>query len=130
MSGASDDVKDKSAVLRNEQQLRKGTYFSQAQIDADEDRGGRYASLNKPTVTGTDPSVSYPRLPADAPSNQLTAMPDEPPLNYRIDDQECVGEQFEIQASLASAAPDAAVAPRSSGGGGGVGVTPKMRRRI
>ena len=102
MSGASDDVKGKSTDLSNQQQLRKGTYFSQAQIDADEDRGGRYASLNKPTVTGTDPSVSYPRLPADAPSNQLTAMPDEPPLNYRIDDQECVGEQFEIQASLAS----------------------------
>jgi hypothetical protein len=135
MSGASDDVKGKSTVPRNEQQLRKGTYFSQAQIDADEDRGGRYASLDKPTVTGTDPSVSYPRLPADAPSNQLAGMPPEPQLGWSVNEMELVGEKFEIERSLASSvkaahqSEDAAVSTSPPIDGVGAGRR-SFRRRI
>ena len=130
-----DDVtqKDKLAVLRNEQQLRKAsTYHALASAAADELAGGRFAqSSNRQTVIGASP-ISYPQLPEGNPF-KCDPVGMEPPLGYKIDDMDAVGERHEIERSQASAAAsvDAAVAPTSSIGGGSVGVNKSKRwRRI
>ena len=99
--------KEKREVLRNDHQVaqdrRVSTYRDAAQASVDDLFGGRFATIGKPTVTGTG-SISYPRLPKDAPSNQATMVPDEPPLGVSVDAIEpvgSVGEQIEAGQVLA-----------------------------
>ena len=96
-----DDVtmKEKFAVLRNEERLRKATYFGVASGDADLDRGGRYATINKTTVTGSSPGAWAPRQPASSPWHS-DPCGIEPPLNYNIDDQPPTGEIWEQEKSM------------------------------
>jgi hypothetical protein len=69
------------------------TYHERAQNEIDES-GGRYSRVNaKPTITGTTPTPSYPAGPAW--SGQDGGI--EPPLDYNINDQPCVGEPHELR---------------------------------
>lgn len=49
------------------------TFHERTRID--DDRGGRFASLSKPQVIGTDPSASYPRLPFNPFENDQQSEP-------------------------------------------------------
>jgi hypothetical protein len=71
--------REKRRILAEDRQVRASTYLQQAQANVDEDRGGRYAAMEKPsTVIGTSPGPVYPQLPADSPANQAAMVPDEP----------------------------------------------------
>src|SRR5258708_40202925 len=113
--------KEKRAILENDRLVRKGTYFGVAAADADMEKGGRYAALNKPSVTGADPSVAgywgarYPAQPPNSPWAK-DHYPPEPPLGFSVEDQAPTGEWHEVQKSLSSSARDAAKAPMSSSG--------------
>jgi hypothetical protein len=86
---------EKREVLRNNQRVREAsTYHSVAQASIDDERGGRYAiSDTKQTIIGSSP-IAYPQQPSTSPWHS-DPVPDEPPLGFRIDDQEPVGEVFE-----------------------------------
>ena len=43
------------------------TYHSFAQAEALDDRGGRFAVLDKPAVTGSSFTPTYPQMPAGSP---------------------------------------------------------------
>jgi hypothetical protein len=73
------------------------TYHQFAQAEADEDRGGRFAVLDKPVVTGSAPIPSVPAI-SDGPWSK-DECPPEPSIGYCVDDQEPVGEMFEQAAS-------------------------------
>jgi hypothetical protein len=129
---------ERRRILEEDKLARKAsTYFAQAQSSLNDDAGGRFGSVTKSSVTGSGPVV-YPRLPADAPSNQLAMTPPEPAIGYDINAQEPTGEWFEIQKSLA---PSAMAASKSDGVGddrpapvphvsGSGPVTPQFRRRV
>jgi hypothetical protein len=73
----------------------KSTYHSFAQSDLTDDRGGRFATLDKPAVTGSSP-IAYPNQPPGSPWHS-DPCPPEPPLGYSVEEQEPVGEVFERQ---------------------------------
>jgi hypothetical protein len=73
---------------------RLASYLDHANASADDLAGGRFAAVNKTTVTGASP-ISYPRLPANSPSNQAVMVPDEGPLGFSVNDHEPVGEPHE-----------------------------------
>jgi hypothetical protein len=110
--------KERREVLKNDRLVRQGsTYFQHAQASIDDELRGRFAqSGQSATVTGSSP-ISYPKQPSTSPANQMSMMPDEAPLGYRVDDQEPVGEKFEVAASLGGAAgpgsSDGATRPKS-----------------
>jgi hypothetical protein len=52
----------------------------------------------EPSVSGTKPSVEYPRQ--EGWTNDPSGV--EPSLGYSIEDQECCGQPFEVEASAAS----------------------------
>jgi len=52
--------------MRNNRKVM-GTYHSFAQAEALDDRGGRFAVLDKPAVTGSSPTPTYPQMPAGSP---------------------------------------------------------------
>ena len=51
----------KRAILKNDAKVRG------AQGSADDERGGRFASVNKAHVSGSEPATLYPRQPATSP---------------------------------------------------------------
>jgi hypothetical protein len=125
MHNPADDVsqKERREILLNDRKV-KGTYHSLASASADELAGGRFAqSANRQTVVGASP-VSYPRQPSTSPWFHDPCGV-EPVLGFSVEDQLPVGEHWELEKSLASAAPDAAKTPTSSSGGdaGDVGVS-------
>jgi hypothetical protein len=94
----ADDIpqSERRRILAEERRLR--TYHGQAQASIDDERGGRFAySGNTTTVTGASP-VSYPAQPAGSPWHH-DPIGTEPPLGYSVDEQEPVGEPFEVAAS-------------------------------
>jgi hypothetical protein len=94
--------REKQEVLRNERKLKGGdrdatTYHALSRLGQDEEGGGRFAQARY--VTGSEPSTRYP-----AASSPWTAGNDaglEMPTGVPIDQMEPVGEQFEIEASIA-----------------------------
>jgi hypothetical protein len=107
-------LKDKLDVLRNEKLLREaGTYHEIASADADQDRGGRFSGLTRPSVIGSSP-ISYPQMPENNPW-RCDPVPPEMPLGYAINDQEATGEKWEQQRSIekasSSARDDASASP-------------------
>jgi hypothetical protein len=108
-------MKDKLDVLKNDALVRKaGTYHGIATADADQDRGGRYAGLTRPSVIGASP-ITYPQMPEGNPW-RCDPVPPEMPLGYDINDQEPTGEIFEQQRSMSPStrARDGDTAPPSS----------------
>jgi hypothetical protein len=85
---------------------RMASYLDHARASADDDRGGRFAAVNKTTVTGTSSIHQYPKQPETSPSNQLALMPDEPLIDGR---SEGLTLGYEIDR------PDAPAAPEPSG---------------
>jgi hypothetical protein len=79
----------------------KSTYAGFAQASADEDRGGRFKTVNKTIVVGTTPAPVYPAGPA------WCADPTgvEPALGTDINFVEPCGTAAEIEASIATASP-------------------------
>ena len=94
--------KDKLDVLRNDQRVRD-TLHSRAIADIANERSGRFAAVNKPTVTGMKAATRYPKQPANSPWSG-DPVPNEPSLGYVINDMETIGEKFEVEQSLASSA--------------------------
>jgi hypothetical protein len=73
------------------------TYHRQAQIDQELELGGRYRE--KETITGSERTTDYPRLPGGSPwSGDPVGI--EPPLGVAIDEMEPTGTAAEIEASL------------------------------
>jgi hypothetical protein len=89
-----------------------------AEASADDERGGRFASVNKASVSRLEAATLYPRRPASQ-WGGVDPIPDEPPLGYEIDQQEATGEIFEQEQSMRNASSPAAsdgdAAPSSSG---------------
>jgi hypothetical protein len=77
---------------------RLASYLDHANASADDLAGGRFAAVNKTTVTGASP-ISYPRLPANSPSNQAVMVGDEPSLGIDINAMDVVGEPHKQRAS-------------------------------
>jgi hypothetical protein len=135
MNNPADEISQAEKLRILAEDRRASTYFHQAQSSLDDLSGGRYGPVTKSQVVGASP-VAYPRLPSDAPSNQMAMMPEEPPLGYRIDDQEPTGQPHELAKSLQASSTLGTgvdgVAPTSTSAGdaGGVGAQPKFRRRV
>jgi hypothetical protein len=55
-----------------------GTYFDVANAEVDENYGGRFSKLTKPTVIGSSPTAVMPRQPGDSPANQSMLVGPEP----------------------------------------------------
>ena len=109
----------KRATLENDRKVREGlSYHSLVRSGADDERGGRFASVNKASVSRLEAATLYPRRPASQ-WGGVDPIPDEPPLGYEIDQQEATGEIFEQEQSMRNASSRAAsgedAAPSSSG---------------
>jgi hypothetical protein len=89
---------ERRRVLANDRKVAEerklSTLLDHANASADDLAGGRFAAITKTTVTGSSP-ISYPRLPADSPSNQAMMVPDEAPLGFDINAMDPVGEPHE-----------------------------------
>lgn len=81
------------------------TYHSRAITGLDLERSGRHAQ--HATVTGTKPTVAYPRMPEGNPWHSDNVPPEES-LGYEINSQEPNGTFAEIAASLANPPGDVA----------------------
>jgi hypothetical protein len=80
------------------------TLHSRAAADiALENQGGRFAE--GASVSGGKPAVVYPRMPEGNPWSGEISDGVEPALGWSVEAQEPVGEVFEVEASLAAAAP-------------------------
>ena len=85
------------------------TYHSFAQAEALDDRGGRFAILDKPAVTGSSPTPTYPQMPAGSPWANEPIGPE--PLIDGSGEGDRLG--YEIDR------PDAPLSPQDSGIGNG-----------
>jgi hypothetical protein len=105
---------------RQIEERRAKTYHGHA-LHTDEDiYGGRFATINTTTVVGTKPTVEYPAMP-DGPWKS-EPIGTEAPLGYSVEDQEPVGETFEVAASQTGETATPAPPPGhviTSGGGAG-----------
>jgi hypothetical protein len=109
----------RSYTPRKEYEAEATTFSSFARSQANE-VGGRYREVEKATVVGVEPTP--PDLPAPDWANDASGV--EPPLGYRIDEQEPLGTFAEVQASLAAAStpsPDVAVEKAGSDAGAAIG---------
>lgn len=100
---------DNPTTQSERRQVLKDTLLSRAQSEADMVLGGRFSKINPTRVTGVP---QYPAQPASSPWHH-DPVPATEPLGFSVDQMEPVGEHHEVQASLDTAAPAAAV---SSGG--------------
>jgi hypothetical protein len=84
MTSHSDEQKLKADTFDNDRKVAS-TMFEHAVASADDDRGGRFAGVNKTVVVGSSP-VAYPPLPSSSPWSGAQPEPGpEPPLGYSID---------------------------------------------
>jgi hypothetical protein len=88
MLSKQEEEAERREVLENdrrvrEQQQQRGTTFHQyAQAAANDDAGGRWATVNAVSVVGAEPAVKYPAAAA----HQRDPVPTEPPLGYCVDE--------------------------------------------
>jgi hypothetical protein len=123
--------KEKKEILENDREVR-ATYHSIASANMEDERGGRFSALNKPSVTGSEPTVMVPRQPSTSPWHS-DPIGTEPPLGFSVEDQPTTGEAWEVQKSIDDLASSPSAhggdeTPTPSIGGGSVGVKPKWRR--
>jgi hypothetical protein len=86
--------REKRRILAEDRQVRS-TYLHHAESSVDDDRGGRFAAIEKSaTVVGAS-QISYPTQPATSPWAR-DVVGDEPPLGYSVDAIEPVGEKHEL----------------------------------
>ena len=90
---------EKLRVLLQDIRRPKDTFHARTQID---DRGGRYAAIGKPVITGSFPGPQYPRLPGGPWSQSFDEVSAPEPL---VDGSDCgdtyIGEPLgsEIEAT-------------------------------
>ena len=91
------------------------TYHSFAAGEISEDRGGRFATLEKPTITGATLGSAFPQLPADNPFAK-NELPDEPLIDGRGEGVTTGYEIDRLDASTVAASTEEAAsdAPKSS----------------
>jgi hypothetical protein len=95
--------REKRRILAEDRQVRT-TYLQHAESSVDDDRGGRFAAIEKSaTVVGAAP-ISYPQQPATSPWAR-DVIGDEPPLGYSVEDHDPVGELHEREGSAAPVEP-------------------------
>jgi hypothetical protein len=82
--------------------------------------GGRFATLGKPSFTGTTPGPSVPRQPPGSPWATDDLLGPEPPLGIDVNAMDPVGEAFEVEASKSEKASATDPAP----------VSVRLRRRL
>jgi len=80
---------ERRRIMIEERRLR--TYHGHAQAGVDDERQGRFATLDKATVTGQGGGPTYPQMPEGNPWRN-EPIGTEPPLNYDINAQDAVGE--------------------------------------
>ena len=98
--------REKRRILAEDRQVRT-TYLHHAESSVDDDRGGRFAAIEKSaTVIGTSPAV-YPPQPEGSPW-RCDPVPMEEPLGFSVEDHDPVGEPHEL-------ARDAADTPSTAG---------------
>ena len=110
----------------------KDTMHARTQID---DRGGRYAAMGKPVITGSTPGPQYPRLPSGPWSQGIDQVSSPEPL---VDQTDCgdtyVGEPLgtpaEIEATSAPSTPYAQTSASAPGSPPVVAGAHQFRRRI
>jgi hypothetical protein len=92
---------EKLRVLLQDIRRPKDTLHGRTQTD---DRGGRYAAMGKPVITGSTPGPQYPKLPSNNSFgeglDQVTGI--EPPLGFDVNEMEPCGTEAEIQRSLSA----------------------------
>jgi len=100
MNNNADEISqaEKRRIMIEKRRLK--TYHGHAQAAIDDERQGRFATLDKPTVIGQAAGPIYPAQPAGSPWHS-DPCPPEPSLGYSVDEQEPVGEKFEQAASSA-----------------------------
>src|SRR5262245_8777504 len=91
---------ERRRIMIEERRLR--TYHGHAQAAVDDERQGRFATLDKATVTGQGAGPIYPQMPDGNPW-ATEPIGTEPPLGIDINAQDAVGEIFEQAASDTSA---------------------------
>jgi hypothetical protein len=91
--------KEKREVLRDDR-LARNTYFAHAN-DVELELGGRFAKLIPTRVTGTGPTMGYPKQPEGSPW-ACDPVGTEPPLAYDVNEIEPVGEPHERTRPAAS----------------------------
>jgi hypothetical protein len=65
--------------------LEGSTMHQHAQSAANDEAGGRFASVNPATVVGAQPLPTYPQLPSSSPwSGTQPEPPIEPPTGYEV----------------------------------------------
>jgi hypothetical protein len=119
---------ERRRILIEERRLK--TYQGHAINSAEDERGGRYAAAgNSITVTGASP-ISYPQQPPGSPW-RCDPVPKEEPLGFNVNDQDAVGEKFEIAASRRQVS-EVPVADDVGVGGGqpALSATQQFKRRI
>jgi hypothetical protein len=89
MTSHADEQKLRADTFENDRKVREqaSTMFEHAVLSADDDRGGRFAGVNKTIVVGASP-VAYPPLPASSPWHGPDPVGPEPPLGYSVNDLE------------------------------------------
>jgi hypothetical protein len=86
-----------SSQSEREEVVRNDTLQYRTAADLGLENSGRFA---KPfAITGTEPTVQYPKLPESSPWHSNDGPPEEP-LGYSIDEAPIVGEPHEQRASL------------------------------
>jgi hypothetical protein len=95
------EMEEKLEILFAENAKRNKDATTFAQFAKSEASGvhDRFAQINKATVTGSQPFVSYPRLPETSPSNQAAIVPQEPPYDGDMSTP-IVGEVWEVEKNL------------------------------
>jgi hypothetical protein len=101
MSPGPEDLisqREKRSILENDKRVREQgtTYSSFAEAFADEERGGRFAAINKTNVIGTAAAPQYPEGPAWC-ADRTGA---EPALGVDINEMPPTGEPHELKASI------------------------------
>jgi hypothetical protein len=84
--------REKRRILAEDR--KASSYMAHAAANVDEDRGGRYAAIEKPSTVVGASSISYPTQPEGSPwANDPIGL--EPPLGFSVEDHDPVGELHE-----------------------------------
>jgi hypothetical protein len=111
--------REKRRILAEDRQVRS-TYLHHAESSVDDDRGGRFAAIEKSaTVVGASP-ISYPAQPSNSPWAR-DPVPDEPALGYDVNQIEPVGELHERGVASTAAGNASPVKVEDANGGGDCG---------
>lgn len=97
MTSQADEMRERRALAGSNNAT---TYFQQSQVAEELDaKAGRFA---KPSVvSGANPTVQYPRLPASSPW-AADMVPPEEPLGYSVNDLSPTGELHELAGPVGS----------------------------